>query len=515
MLALLLLHSQMIQLKAKTFFIISCLQIIFLTNYFAQSNKKIHVENANSLEYDDALGIKAQRLIGNVIFSHEGTKMYCDSAYLDGDNNSLEAFSNIKIVGDSIELTGDHLDYEGLLRMATVTGNVVLTDPSTVLTTDLLIYDTKNEVARYTTGGKIISTTNSNELMSQKGTYDSNSRFFYFKNNVVLKNDDYTMYSDTLHYNSFTETAFFFGPTKIVGKENLIYCENGYYDTKNDISEFNKNAVLHSKGQKISGQRLYYDRAQGLGRARDNVMIIDSTQNIVITGDYADYYEKEDRMLVTQNAMLKMEIQNDTLYLVGDTLKNISIPETDYKKLFANYNVRFYKKDLQGQCDSLSYSTQDSLMEMFREPFLWNEENQLNADSCKIQMANGNIDKIYLNQNAFIGSEIDTIRFNQINGRKITGYFFDNQLKKIAVEGNGQSIYYAESDSSEFIGVNKAECTDMLIYMDSSQVSSIIFIKDPDATLYPVNELSPKELTLRGFKWLGKLRATRKEDLMK
>jgi lipopolysaccharide export system protein LptA len=506
--------ADMFHLKAIIFCFSIFLQVLFYSNVFAQSTKKIQVENANSLEYDDALGIKAQRLIGSVVFNHEGTRMYCDSAYLDGDNNSLEAFSNIRIVGDSVNLTGNHLDYDGKLRHATVTGNVVLTDPSTVLTTDLLIYDTKNEVARYTTGGKIMSKTNSNVLTSLKGTYESKSRFFYFKKNVVLKNDDYTMYSDTLHYNSLTEVAFFYGPTRIIGKENLIYCENGYYDTKNDISQFNKNAVLHSKGQRISGQWLYYDRVKGIGRARDNVVIIDSTQNVVITGNYADYFEKEDRMLVTRNAMLKMEIQNDTLYLVGDTLKNISIPDTEFKKLFANYNVRFYKTDLQGQCDSLTYSTQDSLMEMFREPVLWNEENQLNADSCKIQMANGDIDKIYLNQNAFIGSEVDSIRFNQIKGRKITGYFFDKQLRKIFVEGNGQSIYYAESDSAEYIGVNKADCTDMIIYIDSSQVSSIIFIKDPDATLYPVNELSPKELMLRGFKWLGALRATRKEDLM-
>jgi hypothetical protein len=152
-------------------------------------------------------------------------------------------------------------------------------------------------------------------------------------------------------------------------------------------------------------------------------------------------------------------------------------------------------------------------MEMFRSPILWNDDNQLNADSCKILIANGKIDKIFLVQNAFIGSEVDSIRFNQIKGRKITGYFDDSRLRKIFVEGNGQSIYYAESDSAEYIGVNKAECTDMVIFIDSNQVSSITFIKDPDATLYPLFELPPKELILRGFNWFGNLRAVRKEDL--
>lgn len=498
--------------KLPSIFIIIFLVITSILQ--AQSTKKIKVINANSLEFDDALGIKAQRLIGNVIFDHEGTKMYCDSAYLDGDNNTLEAFSRIRIVNDSLLLTGNHLDYDGKTSIATVTGNVVLTDPSSTLTTDLLVYDTKLALARYTTGGKIVSTKNNNELTSINGSYDSNSRFFYFKKKVVLKNIDYTMYCDTLQYNSKSEIAYFIGPTRIVGKENQIYCENGFYDTKNDVSQFDQNAVLHSKGQQIRGQRLYYNRKSGIGRARDKVVIIDSTQHTVITGNYADYFELEDRLLVTQKAMLRMEIQRDTLFLVADTLRNITVAGTTYKKLFANYNVKFFKTDLQGKCDSLTYSTQDSLMELYRDPVLWNDENQLNADSCKIQMANGKIDKIFLVQNSFIGSEVDSVRYNQIKGKIITGFFEEGVLKKIYVKGNGQSIYYAESDSSEYIGVNKAECTDMWIYIDSSQVSSIIFITKPDATLYPVNELSPKELILRGFQWWGQFRATRKEDLI-
>lgn len=478
----------------------------------AQPQKKIQIENANTLEFDESLGVRAQRLIGNVIFSHEGAFMYCDSAYFFNESNRLEAFSNVRIISDSVTLTGNKLDYSGNEKLAIITGNVVMTDPSSTLTTDQITYDTSNKTGRYTTGGIIKSKTSDNELTSVFGNYHASSGFFYFKRKVVLKNKDYTMYCDTLDYNSRTEVAYFKGPTRIIG-ENKIYCENGFYDTKNDVSEFNENAVLDSKGQKISGQKLFYDRNNGLGRARIKVTIIDSTQNTIINGNYANYYEKENRLLVTDKALLRMDVDGDTLYLIADTLRNMSIPDTDFKKLFAYHKVRFFKNDLQGQCDSLIYSTQDSLMEMFRSPILWNDDNQLNADSCKILMANGKIDKIFLVQNAFIGSEVDSIRFNQIKGRKITGYFDDSRLRKIFVEGNGQSIYYAESDSAEYIGVNKAECTDMVIFIDSNQVSSITFIKDPDATLYPLFELPPKELILRGFNWFGNLRAVRKEDL--
>lgn len=477
----------------------------------AQTGKKISIKSANSLEFDDR--VAAQRLVGNVIFEHEGTLLYCDSAYLFDRENRLEAYSNVRIVGDSVLVTGQNLTYDGKTKIADIFGNVRMTDPSSVLTTNRLQFDNATKQARYTTGGKIIS--EKNELVSQFGMYDSNKRTFYFRKNVKLTNKDYVVKSDTLQYVTPTKTTYFFGPTNIDSKENHIYCENGYYNTKTDVSEFGKNARLDSKKQQIKGDKLYYNRKTGEGRARMNVRISDTAQAVVLTGHFADYNEFSGRILMTDSAVMEKAFGKDTLFLHGDTLRSVLDTVTDKRTLFAYHKVKFFKKDFQGKCDSLSYSEVDSTMRLFRDPVIWNEENQLTADTVRIQLANDQLETLYLRNNGFIGSEEDSVHFNQIKGKNITGYFTKNELSRIVVKSNGESVYYAKDSKDKYIGVNKAICEDMVIYIDSNKVQRILFQQEPKATLYPVNEPLKDEIQLRGFRWLGDHRPKKRADIFR
>ncbi len=55
---------------------------------------------------------------------------------------------------------------------------------------------------------------------------------------------------------------------------------------------------------------------------------------------------------------------------------------------------------------------------------------------------NRQTDRLELYNNAFIASKVDSLRFNQIKGRSLTGYFKDNELYKIDIKGNGELLYY-------------------------------------------------------------------------
>jgi len=479
----------------------------------AQSVKKINVENANSLEFDESVSSGAQRLIGDVIFYHEGTRMYCDSAWLYSKEDRLEAYSNVRIVSDSVLLTGKNLTYDARTRNAVIAGNVVMTDPSTILTTDVLYYNMAEKIASYYTGGKIVSNKNDNVLTSQIGQFHSNDKMLYFKKQVRLVNPEYTVKSDTLEYHTATDIAFFLGPTVIVSKENTIYCNYGFYDTKNDISNFEKKARLVSKGQEILGEVLYYERKTGYGRARNNVVISDTAQKLTMKGNFAEYFEKKGKMMLTQSPSLEKIMNKDTLFLHGDTLRSYEDSSTAYKKIYAYRNVRFFKNDLQGTCDSLRYFDEDSIMFFYGNPVIWSDENQLTADTIFLQMANDQPDVLYMKQSAFIASEKDTSSYNQIKGRTINGYFRDGELYKVLVNTNGQSIYWAEEDDGTFMGVNIASSSDMVIYIDSSKVSSIVFLSKPEATLYPIDEPAKEDLFLKGFEWRAYLRPLKKEDI--
>jgi len=500
-------------LLQRAFFLLIVLLLCTQLLVNAQTVKKINVENANSLEFDESVSSGAQRLIGDVIFYHEGTRMYCDSAWLYSKEDRLEAFSNVRIESDSVLLTGYQLNYDAGTRLSVISGNVVMTDPTTVLTTDVLNYDMANKVASYTTGGKIVSTKNDNVLTSQIGQFYSNQKMLYFKKKVRLVNPEYTVNSDTLEYHTATDIAFFLGPTVIVSKENTIYCNYGFYDTQNDISNFEKKARLVSKGQEIEGEVLYYERKSGYGRAQKFVTISDSAQKLVMKGNFAEYFEKKGEMMLTQTPSMEKVMNKDTLFLHGDTLRSYEDSATSNKKIYAYRNVRFYKQDLQGACDSLRYFDEDSIMYFYGNPVIWSEENQLSADTMYLQMANDQPDVLFMKQLAFIASENDSIRYNQIKGKSITGYFNDGELKKIVVNTNGQSIYWAEEEDSTYLGVNMAVSNDMIIYIDSSQVSSITFLGKPEATLYPIDEPAKEDLFLKGFEWLAFLRPMQKEDI--
>lgn len=466
-----------------------------------KKTKKINIKNADALMFDENVS-DAQKLIGNVIFEHEGVLMYCDSALLYDKQNALDAFGHVHIQnGDSVNAYGDMLKYSGDTKSAVLQNNCRLTDKDMLLTSNNLFYDTKANIANYVNGGKIVN--KENTLTSQTGYYYANYRDMYFKNDVKLVNKEYVVETDTMKYNTTTKTSFFYGPTTITSDENLIYCENGWYDSKNNKAQFSKRSWLRNKEQRIKGDSLIYDRKIGLGKAFRNVEIIDTTQKVTVYGDYVEYFEKQNKSLVTGRAMLAQTMGDDTLYLHGDTIKAVyDTIKGANKNLWAFHHVKFFKKDMRGKCDSLVYLFNDSLIEMFRAPILWNEARQMTAEKIEIKTYDGIIYSFNLTKNGFIVAEKDSDKYDQIKGKTMKGFFTKNELSEIHVYGNGETIYYAQEDKGKgYIGANKAECTDIKIYIKDNDIKRLNFINKPTATLFPLKNVKPEEFLLKDFSW--------------
>lgn len=511
--------------QGKLKFLVILLSVQSLAFPVFGQTTKIELLKSDVLEYDKDVNGEVRRLIGDVAFKHEGAIMYCDSAYLHTEQNNVDAFGKIRIVqGDSLILTGKKLFYDGNKKVAQLFEDVVMTDRKMRLTTNYIQYDLNTNVASYTDQAKI--TDADNTLTSKTGYYFSRSKDLYFRKDVVLINPKYRMNCDTLRYNTTNKTSYFFGPTTIISDSNLIYCENGWYNTEEQLSSFSKNAYLKTKGQLLKGDSLSYNRAQGLGKAFKNVTINDSANKVTIGGDYAEYYEKTDSSFATGHALMTQLIEADTLFLHSDTLMAVGGKRDSTKakrnyNMFAFHQVKIYKSDLQGSCDSLAYDYQDSTLRLFQEPVLWSGLNQLTADSISIQLSNSAIDKIYMTNSAFIASRADSLqneipdslRFNQIRGKNMTGFFSDNKLHKIFVEGNGQTIYYGTNKNDQMIGVNRADCSNLMIYVSGNKVEQVVLLNKPEATFYPIHELSTRELRLKGFKWVDVKRPKNKEAI--
>jgi lipopolysaccharide export system protein LptA len=401
--------------------------------------------------------------------------------------------------------------------------NVRLTNRDMSLTTDYLTYDLNSSIASYHNKGRLVS--KENTLTSEHGYYNSKSREFSFKKDVLLDNPEYTMTCDTLRYNTFSKIAYFLGPTTIVSTNgaNTIKCRNGWYDTDKDISQFNKNAEIITRKQHLKGDSLYYNRKKGYGKAIKNISVIDSAENIIITGNFAEYFEATENSVVTDNAVLMQVYDEDTLFLHADLLRatyetkdSAKKKVIDYNKrlLFAYHHVKFYKSDMQGKCDSLVFTSGDSTMRLFSDPVMWSGLNQLTGERMELRTANGHLEKLTLYNTAFIVSQKDSLRFDQVKGKTLTGYFLRDTLYKIKVEGNGQTIYYAKQND-KYMGVNKADCTDILILLKNNEVDKITFITKPDATLYPFKDADPKEFRLKDMKPRFSERPESRKDIFK
>jgi lipopolysaccharide export system protein LptA len=476
---------------------------------FAQQTRKIN-HDADNMEYDRNLASGAYRLLGNVVFRHEKAIMYCDSAYFYSEDNSLDAFDNVYInQADSLHLYGDFLHYDGNTRVANVRKNVRLISEETNLYTDALDFDLKSNVGYYTRGADIVS--GQNKLNSREGYYYSNSTMYFFKDSVVIINPDYTIYSDTLKYNTTTNISYFLGPTEIISDSNYIYCESGWYNTETDISFLKDNARLQNPKQTIKGDSLYYERANGYGEAYKNVELLDTEQKIILKGNFATYNEITEDALITDKAVLIQITEPDSLYVHADTLTS-EIDTSGYKIMKAYNRVKMYKSNLQGKCDSMSYTFKDSVIRLYYEPVLWSEEHQLTSEYIEILTKNRQIDELHMIRLAFIISQEDTVKFNQVKGKEMICYFRDNDLYKVDVKGNGQTVYYPK-DGDEIIGVNKAESSDLIIYLEENEIKEIIFYTKPDATLYPLEKAPQNELKLKDFIWLDRYRPYKKEDI--
>jgi hypothetical protein len=478
-----------------------------------QNVTMLEILNADLTAYDVKIGKDARKLIGHVRLKHEDVVMTCDSAYFYPATSSVDAFSRVRVQqGDTLTLTSDLAHYNGTLRLARVRKNVRLVNKEYTLLTDSLNYDRGAGIAYYMGGG--ILTYEDSRLTSGRGRFILDSEIFYFMDSVVIVDPEYTIYTDSLKYDSRQDISYFSGPTEITSEERYIYCENGWYDMQNDISYVTEHAFLEEEGRTLRGDSLYYDSKAGFGRARSNVELIDTTENMILKGNFGLYYSESDYAMITDSALMMQIDEGDTMYVHADTLRTLQNPDLEEQSriLRAYYQVKIYRSDMQVMCDSLVYVEADSAFDFYGEPALWSEENQLTAQHIKVFMANQKLNHMQLNGVAFVTSQKDSVHFDQMRGKEMTGYFRDNKLVRILVSGNGQTIYYA-TDEDIIVGANKTACSDLIIHLKDNKISRVIYTSKPDGIYYPLSMFPAEESKLSDFKWLEQWRPMTWKDV--
>ncbi len=491
----------------------------------AQNNQQVHkieIVNSNTLEVDEFHGPNVKVLRGDVQFYHDSATMYCDSALYNSAENNFRAFGHVHAYrlldqADTVHLWGDSLDYDGKTRLARMRDNVVMTKDSMRMVTENVDYDMDKNVANYFDGGTTYN--GEDTLVSQLGYFYPRRNELVYNKDVVIKNPDYKMYSDTLKYNIKTHVSTFQGPTEIISDDNYLYSERGWYNHDKEECQLTKNSYLVSKEHRLSGDTIYYYREGRYGIGRSNVEIIDTAQNITLSANEARYYEIPEHSFLTDKALMTYRTKTDTLYLHADTISSCTDTlfknndTTEYRLIRAYPHVKSYRYDLQTMCDSLVFNFNDSIISMYYTPVIWHKENQITAKLIRLYTIDGGVDMAELVGDAFVSQEVDSIpRYNQIAGKDMVAYLDSNKITQVEVIGNAQSIYYTTEDSI-VTGMNTVAAQNMDIFFDNGKVKKIWFYKNPKGSLYPLEGLTKRQSFLNGFVWYGKHRPNIPDDI--
>jgi lipopolysaccharide export system protein LptA len=488
-------------------------------NLFAQQKREVFINHADSMRNLKVDGKDIRRLLGNVSIRHEETTITCDSLYDYVGLNKFDAYSNVKVFQETTTLYGDTLNFNGVTKRGKVRGKVVrMVDEETTMVTRFLDFETVNKTVNYY-GGAVINTTDS-RFSSDRGKYYSNQKRFVAAGNVAYIDPDILLNTDSLEYYTEVELIKFYGPTRIYNEENYLYSERGQHNRDTQESEFHINAFIDNGDQKLYGNSIFYDRNTGVSIIEGNGLVIDTTQRINIYGQHLTYNQKTEFAEVKHEplAMLVSE-QLDTLYLRADRLLGISVKDTVYtdstlyNQLVGVGDVRFFRQDIQGVCDSMLYHSVDSILYMHKDPILWNSENQLTADNVSIEFRNETIHRMKFTGSSFVTSQEDSIRFNQIKGRDMVGFFTNGKLTRLDVNGNGETVYYGR-DKGELVGVNKAESSRLSIGIKDNKVVSIMFRESPVATLFPIDKVELQDVMIKGFAWHTDKRPQSPDDII-
>lgn len=462
-----------------------------------------------------------------VHFTHKGIEVWCDLAAFYNEDNFFKAYGNVRMQqGDTVSMSSNYAEYNGTTQFAFASGDVVMRRPQTTLQTDSLFFDRVKQEAYYRSGGTVRDT--ASVLTSDVGRYYMDQDKYSFVTDVKLTNPDYVINSQQLDFYSETGNAYLYGPSTIKSETSTVYCERGFYDTRGDSGYFVKNSRIDYDNRRVEGDSLYFNRDRKFASATNNIRVTDTINHTLVTGNYAEVYRAKDSVFITKRAVAAALQDKDSLFIHSDTIMITGKPEERIIRGF--YDVRLFKSDMSGKCDSVHVNQKTGLTKMInlntgpitsidkrRSPVLWSGESQMTGDTIYLQSNSETeqLDSLKVFNNAFLIQKDSIDGFNQVKGMTLVGLFRENELYQVDINKNTETLYYSRNDDGKLIGINKTLSSSIRMLMQNREINDIYYYNNVDGKLTPEPDYPENARKLDGFNWRGDERLQSKEDLFK
>lgn len=488
---------------------------------------RIFLEQADSL-LSNPMVANGQILIGNVVFRRGDMMMYCDSAcfYTTAVADSMEAFGNVHMEqGDTLFLYGERLEYSGSRELATIyageedpASTVRLINRDVTLTTTVLNYDMGLQLGYYEEGGTL--TDPRNTLSSVEGEYSPATKDASFYRHVVLDGvsdagDTMHLYTDTLTYNTDSRRATLTCPSRIVTADGVILTSDGIFDTNTSEAWLYDRSEVHTdRGTILVGDTLYYDHERGFGEAFGNMTITDSVRQVRLEGDYGFYNELTDSAFVTGRARALEYSKPDTLYLHASAIRAFTLlPDSVASRadtthlMIAHPGVRFYRRDLQGVCDSMTFVEADSTMRMNVHPIVWSDNRQIFGNVIHVYMNDSTVDHAHLPDFGFMAEQIEDDYFNQLSGKEMIAQMDSTgSLRSLEVKGTVQGIMLPMENDSTYNKVANVQSSFLTAMFSGNRLERAHMWNQTSGTVTPLYLAKRSLMRLPKFAWYDAMR---------
>ncbi len=461
-----------------------------------------------------------------------------------------------KVINGKTLLTSDEGVYYADTKDVYFKKNVRLIDPKYDITSDSLLYNTQTQVVTFITNTHI-KTKEGGDIYTNNGNYDLKNGKAYFGNRTVFKDSTRTYVADNVAYDEKS------GIAQLEGNAVIRDSLNGYSITGNQIylnkitNSFlaTRKPVLIFKGEGndstfIAADTLFSGilKKDSTGKTvpaiKDTLkktlivdendfaqpateILKDSSKNI-LTKDSIVIKTKVDSISINKNNIVildtslaivktKNNLKNNKAVkqeaIKKDTSINIS-GDTTIRYFQAFHNVRIFNDSLQAVCDSLFYSSEDSVFRLYKDPLVFSSKSQISGDTIHLYTKNKKTERVYVFFNGMIINEINKKMYNQIGGRTLNGYFKDGGLDYMRIKGSpAESIFYPQDDDSAFTGMNRCKGDVIDVYFVDKAVNKVKFINDVDGILYPIKQIPEDKKLLHKFNWLDSRRPKNKLEL--
>lgn len=512
-------------------------QFIFLLTpfyFFSQIQilpiKKINIIKSDVIQKNPKIFNGNIFLSGHVELECENMKLFADTILLNELKNTIEARSNVKIyLKNGLFFFCKKSIYNINNKIALAEGNVIISSHNRIIYTEKFYYNKKTNKGKFKEWGAIKDIDTGNLISSKIAIFNFTKKKYLFKIGIKIINNDYLIESTKIIINNNSKRFDFFGPTFIKDLNrlsNYIYTENGYHDFKKQEFFFNKKSKIYYDGKIIQGNYIYYNENKKNGKILGNVLIVDNSEKIILKSGKMTFSLSKDSISLTQNPYGIKILNKDSLYFSCENL--ISIKENkDIKKskniIKAFKNVKFFKSNIQGICDSIKIDQNSGIFEFYQNPIFWSGDHQITSDTIFMYMnlKTDKLDSICFYNNAFWINKINLLfndEFNQIKGSKLKFIFNENNFYTILVEGNAQSIiYFYEKNKTNInnnLNINESHCGSILIKFNQ-KIKSISCKDNGYSRVFNYNFFTKKEYYFSNFIWIDKKRLKKGTDIIK